>query len=87
MAQYHLLQNKENDEEVADRSSTSTKPVNPKMSKYISVLAFFICGCVFAIVCLLGGKRALSNGTSLAGDLSFLSMLLGKAFAMKIGTD
>lgn len=87
MAQYHLLHEKEHDEGVAEHSSTSTRTVNPKLSKYLSALAFFICGCVFASVCLLAGNRALSNGTALAGDLPFLSMLLEKALAMKVGAD
>ena len=84
MAQYQLLQNKEQDEEVADHLTTSTKTVNPKLWKYISALACFLCGCVFTTVSLLARNHALSNGTGLAGDLSFLSMFLEKAPAIKI---
>lgn len=87
MAQYRLLQNKGHDEEVADLSSTSTRTVYPKLSSCISALAFFLSGCVFAIACLLAGKRALSHGTSFVGDLSFLSMLLEKALVMNVVAD
>ena len=87
MEQYHLLQNKEHDEEVADPSTTSTRTVSPKLWKYISALACFLCGCVFTLVSLLASNHAISSGKAFAGDLSFLSMFLEKAPAIKTVAD
>lgn len=79
MGQYHLLQNKEHDEEVADRPITSTRTVNPKLWKCLWAALFFFGGCVFTLVSLLASKHALSHGTAFAGDLSFLSMFPGES--------
>lgn len=72
MASYHLLQNKEHDQEVATPSSIGTRNVNPKLWKWISSLACFLCGCVFTIMSLVAGQYVFSNETALAEDLSIL---------------
>lgn len=82
MAEYHLLQNKEHDEEVATPSSVDTGTVNPKLWKWITAMAGFLCGCVFTIVSLVAGHHALSNEITFAGDVSFLSTFLEKASAV-----
>ena len=87
MAQYYLLQNKEHDEEVPIRSNLSTRIVNPKLRKWISALACFLCGCVFTIMNLLTSHHALSNETAFAGDLSFLSTFLARVPAIQIVAD
>lgn len=87
MPEYHLLQNKEHDEVVATPSSIGTRTVNPRLSKWISALACFLCGCIFAIVSIVAGHHVLSNETGFAGDMSFLSMFLEKASAEQIAAD
>lgn len=84
MASYHLLQNKEHDQEVATPSSIGTRNVNPKLWKWISSLACFLCGCVFTIMSLVAGQYVFSNETALAEDLSILSTSLEKASAKEI---
>lgn len=84
MAAYHLLQNKEHDEEVATPSSIGPRNVNPKLWKWISSLACFLCGCVFTIMSLVAGQYVFSNETALAEDLSILSTSPEKASAKEI---
>ncbi|CAF9937248.1 MAG: hypothetical protein ALECFALPRED_007152 [Alectoria fallacina] len=84
MAEYHLLQNKEHDEEVATPSGIDTGTVNPKLWKWTTAMAGFLCGCVFTIVSLVAGHHALSNETTFAGDVSFLTPpgLISKDFTL-----
>ncbi len=87
MADYHLLQNKEHDEEVATPSSISAMSVNPKLSKWISASAFFLCGCIFTLVSLAAGHHVLSKKTMFAEDLSFLCKFLEKVSAIQTVAD
>lgn len=84
MAEYHLLQNKKFDEEVATPSRIGTGTVGLKPWKWISALACFLCGCVFTtIVSLVAGHYVLSTETAFAGDLSLPSMFLNNASAVR----
>ena len=84
MAEYHLLQDKEHDEEVATPSRIGTGTVGPQPWKWISALACFLCGCVFAtVVSLVAGHYVLSTETVFAGDLSLPSMFLDNASAVR----
>lgn len=87
MPEYQLLQNKEHDEEVATPSSICTRPVNPKLSKWILALACFLYGCVFTIVSIVAGHHALSNETRFTRDMSFLSRFLEKSSAVQPAAD
>lgn len=83
MTEYHLLQNKEHDEDIATPPSIGAGTVNPELWKWISALAYFLCACVFTIVSLVAGFHVLSKGTAFAGDLSFLGTFLKEALAIQ----
>lgn len=87
MVEYHLLQNKEHDEEVAIPSSIGTRSVHLKLSKWLSASACFLCGCILTMVSLVAGHHVLSKETTFAGDLSFLCTFLEKASAIEIVAD
>ena len=87
MPEYHLLQNGENDEEVANPSSIGANLANPKLYKWISALACFLFGCIFTMLSLVAGSHIISNKPAFAEDLSLLSAFLEEEPAIRIVAD
>ena len=83
MEEYHLLQIEELDEQVATPLRNRTRVCSPKLSKWISALVCFLCGCAFTVLSLFAGQNVLSNEPAFAGELAFLSTFLEEPLAIQ----